>query len=114
MKKLAVAMALGVVLGLAGCSSFSYPVGVQQYGMVTGTLVDATTSQPVGGAGANVSCGGQATHPDANGGFTLTQVPIGDQTCYISAVGYATQSPTATVVANQTYQLGLIKLQRTP
>jgi|SRR5579872_6358 len=114
MKKLALAVCLALAAGLAGCSNFNYPIGVQQFGSVTGTVVDATTKQPLGGANVNVTCGGQAAHTDPNGGFTINQVAIGTQTCTINAVGYQPWGPTSvTVTANTTTQLGVIPLTPT-
>ena len=114
MKNIAGAIGLALVLGLAGCSNFNYPVGVQQFGGVTGTLVDGTTQQPIGGAGANIQCGGQATHPDQNGGFTISGIAIGVVSCSINAVGYQYYPiDNVTITQGNTTQLGVIKLTPT-
>ncbi|TAM78368.1 hypothetical protein EPN44_00840 [bacterium] len=114
MKNIAGVIGLALLLGLAGCSNFNYPVGVQQFGGVTGTLVDASTQQAIGGAGANVQCGGQATHPDQNGGFTINGIAIGVASCSINAVGYQ-YYPIASVTITQgnITQLGVITLTPT-
>ncbi|TAM61077.1 hypothetical protein EPN52_03690 [bacterium] len=113
-KNIAGAAGLALLLGLAGCSNFNYPVGVQQFGSVTGTLIDTTTQQPIGGAGANVQCGGQATHPDQSGGFTIGGIAIGVVSCAINAVGYQyAQIDNVTITAGNTTQLGLVKLTPT-
>jgi len=113
-KNLAVASALALILGLAGCTDFNYPVGIQQFGSVTGRLVDSTTQQPVGGPSVNVFCVGQATHPDSQGAFTVSQIPVGVQNCTVNAIGYAPYPISGIdITQGNTTQLGTIKLTAT-
>jgi len=94
--------------GGGGCSNPNY-IGVQDYGSVTGRVIDAKTNQPVNSA--LIAVGSTLTaRTDAQGGFTVTQVPAGTQTVTVSAAGYATATQTASVKKDQTTQLGYIKL----
>jgi outer membrane receptor for ferrienterochelin and colicins len=94
--------------GGGGCSNPNY-IGVQDYGAVTGRVIDAKTNQPVSSALVAVGSTVTAT-TDAQGAFTLTQVPAGSQTVTVSAAGYVTTSQTASVKKDQTTQLDYIKL----
>ena len=105
---LAFVLLLGAAQGGGGCSNPNY-IGVQDYGSVTGRVIDAKTNQPISGALVAVGSNLTAT-ADAQGGFTLTQVPAGTQTVSVSAAGYATATQTATVHKDQTTQLDYIKL----
>ncbi|MBV8689265.1 MAG: carboxypeptidase-like regulatory domain-containing protein [Candidatus Eremiobacteraeota bacterium] len=91
-----------------GCSNPN-DIGVQDYGNVTGRVLDAKTNQPINGALIAVGSTVTAT-TDAQGGFTLTQVPAGTQTVTVSAAGYTTLTQTATVKKDQTTQLDYVKL----
>ena len=89
---------LGMLLLFAlgdGCSPTPNVVGVQDYGQVTGRVLDAMTNRPI--PSALVSVGSLYTaSTDATGAFTLTKVPIGDQTVTARAPGYDTDSASAT------------------
>lgn len=81
---------LGLVLLLAmGDSCSSGVVGVQDYGSVTGRVLDATTNKPV--ANAIVSVGSLYTATaDAQGAFSMPRVPIGQQEVTARAPGFTT------------------------
>ncbi|MBV8363639.1 MAG: carboxypeptidase-like regulatory domain-containing protein [Candidatus Eremiobacteraeota bacterium] len=104
------ALAFVLLLGAqgGGCSNPN-DIGVQDYGNVTGRVLDAKTNQPISGALISVGSTVTAT-TDAQGGFTLTQVPAGTQTVTVSAAGYTTSTQTASVKKAQTTQLDYIKL----
>ena len=72
-------LVLGLVLLLAlGDSCNNNVVGVQDYGNVTGRVLDATTNRPI--ANAIVSVGSLFTATaDMNGAFTLQHIPIGSR-----------------------------------
>ena len=106
---LAILLILGSVGANGGCSPDSSHIGVQDYGSVTGRVIDAKTNAPV--PSAQVSVGTTVTAiTDPQGAFTLNTVPEGDQTVTVSAAGYVTQTVGATVHKNQTTQLDYIKL----
>jgi hypothetical protein len=81
---------LAATLGDKGCDP-NY-IGVQDYGAITGRVIDAKTQGPI--AGALVSVGSlYVTRSDEKGAFTLPKVPIGTQQVVISATGYQTLAP---------------------
>lgn len=103
---------LGMLLLFAlgdGCSPTPNVVGVQDYGQVTGRVLDAMTNRPI--PNALVSVGSlYTTTADANGAFTLTRVPIGDQTVTARAPGYDFATGDTTVIKDQTASVGYVRL----
>ena len=85
-----------VVLGLVvlltmGDSCNNGVVGKQDYGSVTGRVLDATTKRPI--ADAIVSVGSLfVITADAQGGFTLPHVPVGLQTVTARMPGFTTDA----------------------
>lgn len=73
-------------------------------GIVTGTVVDNNTNQPIENARVVATVGGQTrgeTFTDANGRYSL-EIPAGQYTLTATAPGYAPRSETVTVIANDT------------
>lgn len=103
---------LGMILLLtlgSSCGVTPNVVGVQDYGSVTGRVLDATTNQPI--AGALVSVGSsKVAQADARGGFVVREVPIGDQTVEARSPGYDTASADVTVAKNQAVDAGYLRL----
>jgi hypothetical protein len=103
-RRAALALAAGLgALVLSGCPNPN-AIGVQQYGTVRVTCVQASNRQPV--VGAIVSAPGGPTQyvtatTDSNGNATLYQVVIGTQPVRADAPGLQGQS-SVTVVENQT------------
>jgi hypothetical protein len=92
-----------------GCSPTPGVVGVQDYGQVTGRVLDAMTNRPI--ANALVSVGSlYASASDANGAFVLGKVPAGDQTVTARAPGYSTASADTTVDKNKIASVGYVRL----
>lgn len=84
-------------------------VGVQDYGSVTGRVLDATTNRPI--ANAIVSVGSLYTATaDANGAFTLPHVPIGQQKVDARMPGFTTDARTIRIRKNMTTQVGYLRL----
>lgn len=86
-----------VATGLAACVNPN-AIGVQDTGTITGTVVDATTLQPINNA--LVAVGNQVA-TTVSGRFTLN-VPIGQQTLNINAGGYAPFSVNVMVTTGST------------
>lgn len=109
MMKMRIAV-LGFVLLFAmgdGCSSGV--VGVQDYGTVSGRVLDATTNKPI--ANAIVSVGSIYTATaDAQGAFAMPRIPIGDQDVTARAPGYVTASTTVEILKNHTKSVGYLRL----
>jgi hypothetical protein len=92
-----------------GCSPSPNVVGVQDYGLVAGRVLDAMTNRPI--SSAIVSVGSLFTAAtDANGAFTLRRVPVGDQTVTARAPGYLDASADTTIDKNKTVSVGYIRL----
>ena len=101
---------LGLVFLLTVADSCSNGVvGVQDYGQVTGRVLDAMTNRPI--ANAIVSVGSLYTATaDANGAFTLPRIPIGQQTISARQPGFTTASSQVRVRKDQTTQAGYLRL----
>ena len=105
-----------VVLGMIflfalgdGCSPTPNVVGVQDYGQVTGRVLDAMTNRPIPSALVSVGSLYTAT-ADPNGAFTLTRVPVGDQTVTARAPGYDYATAATTVLKDQPVSVGYVRL----
>ncbi len=98
-----------VVLLTMGDSCSSGVVGVQDYGSVTGRVLDATTNRPVPNAIISVGSLYTAT-ADAGGAFTMGGIPIGNQTVTARMPGFTTDSLPVRVHKNQTAQIGYLRL----
>ncbi|GAC1355319.1 MAG: hypothetical protein NVSMB31_15730 [Vulcanimicrobiaceae bacterium] len=92
-----------------GCGGDPNHIGVQEYGSVTGRVIDAKTNQPVNTALVAIGTTVTAT-TDTQGAFTLNTVPAGTQTVTVSAGGYTTSSVDVKVRKDQTTQMDYIKL----
>ena len=91
-----------------GCSPPPNVVGVQDYGRVTGRVLDAMTNRPI--ANALVSVGSVYTaRADATGAFDLRSV-AGDQTITARAPGFGTATADATIPKDATVSIGYIRL----
>jgi Carboxypeptidase regulatory-like domain len=103
---------LGMLLLFAlgdGCSPTPNVVGVQDYGRITGRVLDAMTNKPI--PNALVSVGSlYTTSADARGAFTLMRVPVGDQTLTARAPGYDYATADATVLKDQAVEVGYVRL----
>ena len=102
---------LGMLLLFAlgdGCSPPPNVVGVQDYGRVTGRVLDAMTNRPI--PNALVSVGSLYTgRADVNGAFMLRTV-AGDQTVTARAPGYSTATADTTINKDETVSVEYIRL----
>jgi len=102
---------LGMLLLFAlgdGCSPPPNVVGVQDFGYVTGRVLDAMTNRPL--SNALVSVGSLYTiRADVNGAFNLRAV-AGDQTVTARAAGYSTATADTTIPKDGTVSIGYIRL----
>jgi hypothetical protein len=101
---------LGFVLLLTlGDSCNNGVVGVQDYGNVTGRVLDAMTNRPI--ANAIVSVGSLfVSTADAQGGFTIPHVPIGRQKVTARMPGFTTETMFVLVKKDATAQSGYLRL----
>lgn len=102
---------LGMLLLFAlgdGCSPPPNVVGVQDFGRVTGRVLDAMTNRPI--PNALLSVGSlYTTRADARGAFTLRAV-TGDQTVTARAPGYSTATADTTIDKDTVVSIGYIRL----
>ncbi len=111
MRWLAVLAGFVLLLGAdgGGCSAPPHVVGVQDYGSITGRILDATTNLPI--PDVLVSVGSLYTaSTDAKGAFVLSHVPIGQQTVTIRAPAYTTVTDTVMVTKDQGVSIGYARL----
>jgi Carboxypeptidase regulatory-like domain len=103
-------LVLGLVVFLAmGDSCNNGVVGVQDYGSVTGRVLDATTNRPI--SAAIVSVGSLYTaSADGYGAFTMAHIPIGQQTVTARMPGFTTVSQLVRVRKDQTSQVGYLRI----
>lgn len=103
-------LVLGLVFLLSTADSCGNGiVGVQDFGTVTGRVLDASTNQPI--PNAIVSVGSLYTGTaDAGGAFTLSRVPIGQQPLSARMPGFNTVSMTVVVKKDKTTQAGYLRL----
>ena len=98
MRLLGGAVAVVAAIGLYGCPNPNN-IGVQVYGSVAATVVDANTGSPVSGAlvnaGSTITC-----TTSANGMCTLQQVPVGRWPIVAHAAGLSGTAD-VTVTENQ-------------
>lgn len=109
------AFAASLMIGtLIACAPNPNGMGVADYGMVTGTVVDYQNPQ-LGISGATVAIGNvvAVTSQADNGGFILRNVPVGTQTVRISAIGWQSASVTVTVTKDAETSIGPIGLVTT-
>ncbi|MEQ8330200.1 MAG: SusC/RagA family TonB-linked outer membrane protein [Longimicrobiales bacterium] len=72
-----------------------------QTGSITGTVVAATTGQPINGAQVTLVGTSMGSLTNAAGRFLITRVPAGTRTVQVVYVGYASGSQEVSVTADQ-------------
>ena len=105
------AFALGLaVCAYAACIPAADGQGVTGYGSVTGRVVDTDSLQPIAGATITIGNIVSVTAVIDQGGFVIRNVPAGQQTVTISAVGFKNYRTQITVVPNKAADVGTIGL----
>ncbi len=104
------------VLLLATCSVLAACAnpnggGVQDYGSIQGTVIDAKTNAVPGNVtNATISVGDQVTRPSTSGVFNLAHIPIGDQPLTVRLDGYQSIDTTVSILKDQISDLKFIQL----
>lgn len=80
-------------------------------GKIQGRIIDATTRQPIANATATVSDYGTAT-TDAEGNFTIEDIPAGLNIVRGSAAGYSSDEKQTDVIADETSEPVELELKR--
>jgi len=105
-------LAVVTLLG-AGCQNPNGQ-GLQDFGNITGRLLDDRSGNPVSVSPIYLSVGATVvSQVDNQGGFTIPHVPIGKQTVRVNAIGYAPSSFDVNVVKDQTSDVGYVRLTST-
>ncbi len=86
------------------------PPPVPTTGTVTGTVVDAATNQPLGGATITVVNSQLSATTTSTGAFTLSNIPAGSQPIEVSLSGYSTVAATVDMIAGAIINLGTVSL----
>ena len=89
--------AVAVAAGASVTQDFALPPSP---GAITGTVTDAVSNTPIGGASVSYSGGSAVT--DSAGQYTLSGVPVGTYTLDAGASGYVNQSQLVTVTTGST------------
>jgi len=115
LSRTAFAAGLIAVATLVGGCANPNPNGVTDTGTITGRLVDANSQQAIAQAQLRVGTVVMNIAPSNKGGFVLNNVPIGQQTVYITAIGYTLppedQGGISVIVqTGQNSDLGVIQL----
>lgn len=101
------------MLAAAGCGNPNGQ-GVQDFGTITGRLLDDRTGAPLSVSPIYISVGANVvSQVDNQGGFTIQRVPIGKQTVQVNAIGYQPYSFEVNVVKDQTSDAGYVRLKST-
>ena len=89
-------------------------LGGQNYGTVTGNVVDATTNNPIPNAKVAISGTSLQTSTDSSGNFSIL-VPAGTYTLTVSARGYVTTISSAfPITGGQSFAIGTVALPVAP
>jgi hypothetical protein len=111
-RSLICALAVVTLLG-AGCENPNGG-GLQEFGSITGRLLDDRTGEPLSVSTVYISVGSVVvSQVDNKGGFVLPKVPVGKQTVNINAITYIPASFDVNVVKDQTSDAGYIRLKST-
>jgi hypothetical protein len=105
------AFAVGLsVCALAACTPNPNGLGVDNFGTVTGRVLDRDSLQPISGATISIGNIVSITAAIDAGGFVLRNVPVGSGSITISAVGWQSYRGSITVVKDQATDVGVIGL----
>ncbi|HET7322135.1 MAG TPA: SusC/RagA family TonB-linked outer membrane protein [Longimicrobiaceae bacterium] len=91
-----------LTLALLAACAVPRAAAAQATGTIQGTVVDATTRQPLVGARVTVQGTVLSAASDAQGHFRLTGVPAGSQTVRAEMLGYTTADAAVTVQSGAT------------
>ena len=100
------ALYAGPILALAALFGQAAPLAAQT-GQIQGTVVSATTQEPLAGAQVFLAGTGLGTLTNDQGRFLLLNVPTGEQTLTLRLLGYADLDRDLTIAPGQTVTLDL-------
>jgi len=91
------AFAAALFCSLIACAENPNPNGVTDTGTISGRILDSATGNPLATAQIAVGTIVHNVTPNDKGGFSIHGVPVGNQTVYIRAIGYKTDTETILV-----------------
>jgi len=96
---------------LTGAIAWTAPLAAQQStGTIRGRIIDNSTQQPI--AGVLVTVGARNARTEADGRYTLTEVPAGSDLVHARLIGYAAASQPVMVAGGETVVLDLTMSQQ--
>lgn len=101
-----------MLLFASACNTDALPPAAG-YADVTGTVTDAASKAPIAGATVTIDTVLSAT-TDANGKYTIKQVPSGDADYTVQADGYQVASSSASVEPGKPFELDIVLSAQTP
>ncbi|MDQ7054922.1 MAG: TonB-dependent receptor [candidate division KSB1 bacterium] len=90
------------LLGTAFFLLLFAPVSLFAQGTITGTVIDAATGEPLPAANVLIEGTNLGASTNAEGNYTIQNVPAGNYTLKTSFIGYKTESKTVQVTAGTT------------
>ena len=88
-----------LAVGLLVCAPIPRGLDAQESGSISGTVLDAATTQPVEGARIELAALGMTVVSQAGGRFVMEDVPAGTHTIQVEVLGHLTLSQSVTVTA---------------
>jgi TonB-linked SusC/RagA family outer membrane protein len=101
-RKLRSILSLVLLMPVAGLGAWTTEASAQATGTIIGQVVDAMSGRSLIDAQVHVPGTGLGVLTNANGRFTLLNVPPGQVTLRVDLIGYSSQEATVSVAAGQT------------
>ncbi len=98
MKRLTFCAILLALLTMVGCEPVTYEV----FATVSGTVVDATTMEPIEGVSVQLSPSSKNMVTGANGRFEFAEVEAMQYTLTVQKAGYSTNRKLVNAIAGET------------
>lgn len=95
---------LGGLLAMPETAYAQQPAAPSGRAILTGTVVDAETGDPLADANVFIAVSMRGTATDAEGRFRLTNIPLGAQRLYVSVIGYEPEARNLNLREARTYE----------
>ena len=103
MKRLTFCAILLALLAMAGCEPVTYEV----FATVSGTVVDATTMEPIEGVSVQLSPSSKNMVTGADGRFEFAEVDAVQYTITVQKSGYSTNRKLVNAIAGETTDVSI-------
>ncbi len=81
---------------------------MEQYGSLTGTVIDDLTGKPLYGATIILDNTAIGTSSDNDGEFTIQRLPAGEQTLAVRYMGYRSRTVPVSIIPGETMELNIV------